>query len=92
MQERTPRLRGRKAVEQRKRRLQRTNGLCEHCLNKGKVTAATVVNHIVALAHGGSDDDGNTENLCGPCDRIATAKQFGQKVRQQIGLDGWPTS
>jgi 5-methylcytosine-specific restriction protein A len=86
------RKRGRAAVEQRQRRLQRTNGLCEHCLKKGKVTAATVVNHIVALTHGGSDEDDNTENLCGACDKIATAKQFGFKAKVAIGRDGWPSS
>lgn len=87
---RTPRLRGRKAVEQRKRRLKRTNGLCERCL-PNRVTAATVVDHIKPLAHGGSDDDSNTRNLCGPCHAEVTAEQFGLKApKKQIGADGWP--
>ena len=95
----TERLRGRAAVEQRKRRLQRTNGLCERCEGRGRwagnglgrITAASVVNHIVPLIHGGSDEDDNTENLCGPCDKIVTAQQFGFKVKVAIGTDGWPT-
>lgn len=52
---------------------------------------ATVVNHKIPLAHGGSDDDANTENLCKQCDLEATAQQFGYKQpKQPIGVDGWP--
>lgn len=94
----TERLRGRAAVAQRKRRLQRTNGLCERCLGLnrwqgkgiGRVSVATVVNHIIPLVHGGSDEDGDTENLCRDCDLIVTAEQFGYKQKQAIGADGWP--
>jgi 5-methylcytosine-specific restriction endonuclease McrA len=95
----TPRQRGRKAVETRRRRLERTHRLCERCactgrwthLKSKRVSIATVVNHIIPLAHGGSDDDENTENLCRPCDLIVTADQFGYKApKQQIGADGWP--
>ena len=84
------RLRGRAGVEQRKRRLARTNGLCERCLEEGRTRIATVVNHKVPLIHGGSDEDENTENLCRPHDIKATAKQFGFKPRQAIAPDGWP--
>lgn len=86
---RTERLRGRKAVEQRKRRLQRTNGLCEMCLPKRSIPA-TVVDHIVPLVHGGSDEDENTRNLCDEHHAKRTAEQFGHKQKQAIGLDGWP--
>jgi 5-methylcytosine-specific restriction protein A len=96
----TERLRGRAGQGQRKRRLKRTNGLCERCLGlnrwagqgTGRVSAAKVVNHIIPLNHGGSDDDENTENLCGPCDKIVTAEQFSFKVKQTIGRDGWPSA
>lgn len=94
----TERLRGRAGQAQRKRRLARTNGLCERCSGSGrwigkglgKVSAATVVNHIVPLIHGGSDEDENTENLCRSCDLIVTAEQFNHKRKVQIGVDGWP--
>lgn len=94
----TPRKRGRAGVEQRKRRLARSHYLCERCACLGRwthlkikrTTIAKVVNHIIPLAHGGSDEDENTENLCGPCDLIVTAEQFGYRVRPTIGLDGWP--
>lgn len=84
------RLRGRAAVVQRRRRMERTHWLCEHCLREGRTEAAKVVNHIIPLTHGGSDEDDNTENLCKRHDDIATAKQFGFKPKAEIGLDGWP--
>jgi 5-methylcytosine-specific restriction protein A len=85
------RLRGRAGVKQRDRRLQRTNYLCEMCL-PDKVTIATVVDHIIPLAHGGEDIDSNTRNLCRDHDLEVTAKQFGHKApKQPIGVDGWPT-
>jgi 5-methylcytosine-specific restriction protein A len=89
------RLRGRAGQAQRQRRLDRTDGLCEHCLAADRITLAVVVNHIIPLIQGGSDDDENTENLCRPCDLTATAKQFNfVKPRQAwgIGRDGRPTS
>jgi 5-methylcytosine-specific restriction protein A len=84
------RLRGRQAVEQRRRRMMRTDWLCERCREKGKLTPATVVDHIVPLARGGSDQDANTRNLCDGCHRDATAEQFGYRKRVRIGLSGWP--
>jgi 5-methylcytosine-specific restriction protein A len=58
---------------------------------KGRVEVATVVNHKIPLAHGGSDEDDNTENLCPDCDKAETARQFGYKTKASIGIDGWPT-
>lgn len=86
----TPRLRGHAGVAQRKRRLARTNGLCEWCLAQGIARLADVVDHIVPLGRGGSDDDENTRNLCDDHHRDATAEQFGQRMKVRIGLDGWP--
>src|SRR5690349_15324776 len=87
----TPRLRGRAAVAQRDRRLQRTNYLCEDCLAKGIVRLATVVDHIIPLSKGGPDTDGNTRNLCDEHNLKRTAEQFGHKAPvQRIGADGWP--
>lgn len=84
------RIRGSKGVAIRTRRLARSKGLCEHCLPKGKVRLATIVNHIIPLAHGGEDVDENTENLCKPCDDIVTAAEFGHRIKVEIGADGWP--
>lgn len=86
----TPRLRGRKAVSVRKRRLRRTNYLCEMCMVKGIIRLAVVVDHIVPLAKGGPDTDANTRNLCDPHNKEVTAQQFGYRTPQRIGTDGWP--
>jgi hypothetical protein len=68
----TPRLRGRRAVEQRKRRLAK-EPLCRHCRAKGFVTEATVPDHIVPLAFGGSDEDSNIQCLCDECHKVKSA-------------------
>lgn len=87
----TPRLRGRRAVEQRRRRL-RDEPLCRDCKAKGKTTAATVPDHIIPLAKGGSDSDSNVRCLCDDCHRARTAEQFGHRQTPEIGMDGWPTT
>ena len=90
MNQPTPRLRGRKAVEQRKRRLQ-LEPLCRDCKDKGKVTRATVPDHIIPLAQGGTDEDTNIRCLCADCHAIRTAEQFNHRApRKTIGRDGWP--
>jgi 5-methylcytosine-specific restriction protein A len=83
------RLRGRAGQAQRICRLRRTTGLCEDCANEGRVEVANVVDHIIPLAKGGSDEDENTRNLCHYHHCIRTAEQFGFKPRPTIGKDGW---
>jgi len=85
----TPRLRGRRAVEQRKRRLD-AEPLCRMCKAKGRTTIATVVDHIVPLAQGGDDSDENCRPLCDEHHAQATAEQFGHRKKVRISLDGWP--
>jgi 5-methylcytosine-specific restriction endonuclease McrA len=88
--ERIERLRGRAGQAQRKRRLARTDGLCERCEEKGFTTFATVVDHIKPLALGGSDEDSNTRNLCDPCHHEVTAEQFDQQCTMGCDADGLP--
>lgn len=83
------RIRGRRGVELRKRRLM-NEPLCRMCLEQGKVKASIVPDHIKPLALGGTDTDDNIRCLCADCHTIATAEQFGFKIKQRIGLDGWP--
>jgi 5-methylcytosine-specific restriction protein A len=85
----TPRLRGRAAVEQRKRRLTK-EPLCRDCKAKGVIRAATVPDHIIPLKKGGPDTDTNIRCLCTPCHIIRTAEQFGHRPKVTIGTDGWP--
>jgi 5-methylcytosine-specific restriction protein A len=84
------RLRGRAAVTQRKRRLE-AEPVCRDCKEQGIIRPATVPDHIVPLAKGGSDEDSNIRCLCDEHHRDRTAEQFGNRKRQAIGLDGWPT-
>jgi 5-methylcytosine-specific restriction protein A len=80
-------------MAQRRRRLARTNGLCEDCLVEGRVSIATVVDHTLPLVFGGLDVDENTRNLCDDHNRKRTAEQFGfKKPRPTIGTDGWPAA
>src|SRR3546814_19652357 len=83
------RLRGRRGVEQRRRRLQ-AEPLCRDCKAKGVITAATAPDHIVTLALGGSDDDSNVRCLCPECSLARTREKFGHRARSTIGEDGWP--
>ena len=84
------RLRGRAGQAQRKRRLARTDGLCEICDKKGLTVFAIVVDHIKPLAKGGSDDDSNTRNLCDPCHRDVTAEQFDYQAVGGCDPNGMP--
>ena len=80
---------GRAGVRQRKRRL-RAEPLCRHCAARGYITASTVVDHIVALSRGGTDDDRNVQCLCLECHEQKTRQDLGQVARPRIGADGYP--
>lgn len=89
------RKRGRAGQRDRARRLKRTKGLCERCLEEGRTELAKIVNHVIPLARGGLDVDGNTENLCTKHDAEATAAQFGKTLPIEgkgIDASGRPTS
>lgn len=68
--------------------------LCVMCEAKGRVTLATILDHIVALENGGPDfdvDEGkNRQGLCEECSKVKTRVDLGQKPRPLIGLDGFP--
>ena len=83
------RVRGRLGVANRLRRLH-NEPLCRDCKSAGLVRAATVVDHIIPLALGGSDRDDNVRSLCADCHRVRTAEQFGHKLKRATGFDGWP--
>lgn len=85
------RIRGRKGQELRERRL-RNEPLCRMCKDEGRVTLATVPDHIVPLAKGGEDEDTNIRCLCSEHHDQVTREEFGHRERVTIGEDGWPTS
>lgn len=87
------RLRGRAGQKARARRLARTHGLCERCLEADRSVPATEVDHILPLAKGGEDVDSNTRNLCKPHHDEATAEQFGRNVVERgVDRSGRPTA
>jgi len=68
------RLRGRAGVKQRLRRLH-AEPLCRECRKNGRVTPATVPDHIVPLAMGGTDTDDNVQCLCDDCHASKTSTE-----------------
>lgn len=58
---------------------------------KGKLSLATVPDHIIPLTLGGTEDADNIQCLCEECHDKKTRKDFGyQDSRPRIGVDGWP--
>lgn len=62
--------------------------LCRLCLAGGKTVPATVVDHIVPLADGGTHDSGNLQPLCKRChDAIKTPADVAARDRAaSVGL------
>lgn len=72
------RLRGRAGVKDRESVL-RDEPLCRTCRAAGRVTMAIVVDHIVPLAHGGTNARSNKQPLCQPCHDAKTAQDFARR-------------
>ncbi|SKB27041.1 HNH endonuclease signature motif containing protein [Sphingopyxis flava] len=85
------RIRGRKGQQLRRRRLA-NEPLCRRCKERGRITAATVPDHIKPLALGGEDVDENIRCLCDDCHDQVTREQFGHRRRTEVGADGWPVA
>lgn len=85
----TNRIRGRRLQRIRQQVLSDTP-LCVACKAKGRVTAATEVDHIVALVNGGTDTPDNRQALCGDCHDEKTRRDLGLRDKPRIGIDGWP--
>ena len=81
--------------QQARERFLRANPLCVYCKRKGKLTAASVVDHIIP--HRGDqarfNDKTNWQSMCKPCHDIDKAREErGSRQRQSIGLDGYPVA
>lgn len=92
------RLRGRRWDAIRKRILAR-DPICRECLRKGTVnrySVSTIVDHIVPLFEGGSNDDSNLEGQCQQHGKEKTARESARargikyRERSAVGVDGWP--
>ena len=84
------RIRGRKWMAIRSRIMARDCNLCQSCKKQGKLTLATEIDHIKALANGGSNDDDNLVAICASCHETKTNDDLGYKPKVTTGLDGWP--
>ncbi|AAL40344.1 putative bacteriophage protein gp82 [Burkholderia pseudomallei] len=59
----------------RQRILRRDSGLCQPCLQAGRVTVATAVDHVISKARGGTDHDENLQAICRDCHAAKTARE-----------------
>lgn len=87
-----------------RKRILRRDYICRMCIKKGKVnrdSVSTIVDHIVNLESGGSNEDNNLQGLCEPCHTEKTnmearkgrddwRKSKGMKVSKPVDEDGWP--
>ena len=55
--------------------LQRDRYLCQTCWRTGRATPATEVDHIKALADGGTDSVTNMEAICSACHKAKTHRE-----------------
>lgn len=66
-----PRIRGR-ALQQLRRALFDREPLCRLCAYHQRVTVATIRDHIVPMAEGGTEDSWNIQPLCQTCSDLKT--------------------
>ncbi|RQZ58133.1 HNH endonuclease [Burkholderia cepacia] len=59
----------------RQRILRRDIGLCQPCLQTGRVTPASAVDHVISKARGGTDRDENLQAICRDCHATKTARE-----------------
>ena len=90
--EKMNRIRGRAGVKQRNRIRARDCGLCQPCRRAGRLALGFEVDHVVALANGGTNDDDNLELTCAQCHRVKTAADLGYTVREGCDAAGNPSS
>lgn len=75
----------------------REEPLCRPCHLRGRLTPATIADHIKPLSEGGTGERDNYQGICVPCHTAKTAEEAararGAKPRRRtdIGADGWPS-
>ena len=85
----TSRLRGRRWLALRAQVLS-AEPRCSICLRRGRLRAATEVDHIVPLHLGGGNERSNLQPLCHDCHTDKSAAERGARRKLLIGVDGWP--
>jgi len=84
------RTRGR-ALQRIRRRWFMVNPLCVQCKAEGRVRLATELDHIVAIANGGKDDDSNRQGLCFDCHMRKTRRDLHWGPAKGCDANGIPT-
>ena len=59
--------------------------LCVSCQEQGRTTLATQRDHIIPLAEGGTDDDGNPLALCHACHEVKSKAESARGVARSRG-------
>jgi len=77
------RIRGRE-LQRRRARLFATHPWCVHCLEEGRHTRATIRDHIVPLAEGGTEDASNEQALCLDCSDLKTEGESRRGLRRSV--------
>jgi 5-methylcytosine-specific restriction protein A len=76
-----PRIRGRE-LQRRRARLFARERWCRACAQDGRRILATVRDHIVPLAEGGTEDDSNIQPLCLDCSDAKTERESRRGVQR----------
>ena len=58
----------------------RENPLCVQCEKEGRISLATELDHIVPIAHGGSESDSNRQGLCRYCHDAKSATEATERT------------
>ena len=64
--------------------LQRDKYLCQPCKANGFVTEATMVDHIIPQAEGGTDDRVNLQSICTECHQAKTNEERRRGVHRHF--------
>ncbi len=71
--------------------LLRQEPLCRLCRAKGRITPATIADHVRPIAQGGAVHDiNNLQPVCAECHVDKSNADKGHRVKRRIGFDGWP--
>jgi 5-methylcytosine-specific restriction enzyme A len=79
------RIRGRK-LQRLRAELFTKQPLCVVCLSTGRITIATIRDHVVPLTEGGPDDRTNEQPICADCHRAKTEVEAKRGIRGHRGV------
>ena len=85
-----------KEHEAKRNALLKREPLCRECKKHGRIVAATIADHVIPKAKGGTDDEDNYQPLCKRCSDAKTQRESAEaqgrtyRPNPQIGEDGWP--